>query len=247
MKLGIMQPYFFPYIGYFELIAKTDYWVVFDVVQYNDRSWMNRNRILHPKAGWQYIQVPVAKTPHGTPIHRIRLKDRAAAQTRLLGQLDHYRKHAPYFRQVIDVVHASFAESSDRLVDLNVAGLASVCAYLGLEFRFSLCSETDLDLEGIEHPGQWALRIAEKLGASEYINPPGGRDLFRQSEWEAASIRLRFTEMPSFSYPCGPYPFIDNLSILDVLMWNRPAEIVAAFGGENDAERKSSRPHSSLC
>lgn len=229
MKLGIMQPYFFPYLGYFELIARTDRWVVFDVVQYNPKSWMNRNRILHPTHGWQYIAVPVAKAPHQTAISEIRIKDRAAALKRLLGQLDHYRKRAPYFRQVNELVQSAFAIGSDRLVDLNVSGLAAVCAYLNIDFRYSLCSRKDFDLRDIEHAGQWALKIARLMGAAEYVNPPGGRDIFRQAEWDEASIRLSFTDMPQFAYDCRPYEFVENLSILDVLMWNDAASVVQAL------------------
>ena len=60
MRLGIMQPYFFPYLGHFSLIAAADEWVVFDVTQYTPSSWMNRNRILHPVRGWKWLTVPLA-------------------------------------------------------------------------------------------------------------------------------------------------------------------------------------------
>jgi hypothetical protein len=229
MRLGIMQPYFFPYIGYFELIAGTDKWIVFDVVQFNQKSWMSRNRILHPEEGWQYISIPVKKSPHGTPIHKIRVKDKDAALTRLHGQLDHYKRHASYFSDVLDVVNSAFSINSDRLVDLNVKALASVCDYLGICFDYSLCSEMDLDLGMIEHPGQWALEICKQMGANEYLNPPGGKDIFRQSEWDAAGITLSFNDMPDFTYRCDPYGFIENLSILDVLMWNDPSIIAKAL------------------
>jgi hypothetical protein len=230
MKLGIMQPYFFPYIGYFELIARTDRWVVFDIVQYNAKSWMSRNRILHPQRGWQYINVPVAKAPHRTAISQIRIKDRAAALQRVIGQLDHYRGQAPYFGRVRDLVQSAFAIGSDRLVDLNVAGMVAVCDYLGIGFRYSLCSQMGLDLSSVEHAGQWALEIARQLKASAYLNPPGGRDLFHPHEWEEAGIRLEFMSMPQYRYVCPPYEFVENLSILDVLMWNDPVKVAQALG-----------------
>jgi len=230
MKLGIMQPYFFPYLGYFELIARTDRWVVFDVVQYNPKSWMNRNRILHPTQGWQYITAPVAKAPHGTAIREIVLSNRDAALERLLGQLDHYRKRAPYFGQVTDLVRAAFSGASNRLVDLNVAALATVCDYLGIAFHHTMCSQGNFDLRNVAHAGQWALTIAKQLGADEYINPPGGREIFIEEEWAAQSIRLTFTQMNNFLYECRPYAFVENLSILDVLMWNDVATVRRALG-----------------
>ena len=59
MKLGIMQPYFFPYLGHFALIAAVDEWIVFDITQYTRKSWVNRNRVLRPDGGWQYVSIPL--------------------------------------------------------------------------------------------------------------------------------------------------------------------------------------------
>jgi hypothetical protein len=226
MRLGIMQPYFFPYLGYFELIAKTDRWVVFDVVQYNPKSWMNRNRILRPDSGWQYINIPVHKNNHGTPIHDIRVMDRAAALARINGQLRHYQRHAPCYPDVIDLIRHGFnTAESDRLVDVNVATLAAVCEYLGLKFDWSLCSKLELDLADIDAPGHWALSICRQLGASGYLNPPGGRELFNPDEWSGCGIKLDILEPARLEYQCRPYRFEPDLSIVDVLMWNPPKTV----------------------
>ena len=152
------------------------------------------------------------------------------ALARILGQLDHYKKHAPHFRRVVELVQAAFnATESDRLLDLNMVSLEATCSYLGIDFNWSPCSEMNLDLGGIEHPGQWALRIASQLGAQEYINPPGGRNLFDHSEWAKAGICLEFNGLPSLRYQCDPYEFIEHLSILDVLMWNEPNRVTATW------------------
>lgn len=226
MKLGIMQPYFFPYLGYFELIAATDRWVVFDVVQYNPKSWMMRNRILHPSESWQYFGLTIDKSPKGTLIRDIQVKDPEASLSRCLGQLEHYRKRAPHYAAVRELIRDGFAQArSRRLVDINIATLIRSCQFLDIDFHWSLCSEMDLNLENIAHAGQWALRIAEQLGASHYLNPPGGREIFQASEWTAASIGLHFTEIPDFQYAVRGYDFIANLSIIDLLMWNTPGEI----------------------
>jgi WbqC-like protein family len=226
MRLGIMQPYFFPYIGYFDLIANTDRWVVFDVVQYNHRSWMNRNRILHPRQSWQYVTVPVRYAPKGTPVTEIRLQTPAESCRRILGQLDHYRRRAPYFREAVALVGEAFARSgNDSLCSLNTAGLSVVCEYLGIPFRWQRCSELGLHLDGVEHPGQWALKISAQMGAATYTNPVGGKQLFVNSEWEEAGIRLEFMDVPDFAYNCAPYVFEPNLSIIDVIMWCSPDSV----------------------
>lgn len=230
MRLGIMQPYFFPHLGYFELICRTDRWIVFDTSQYTRKSWMNRNRILHQTAGWQYIQAPVRHAPLGTAIKDIVLADRDAAQARLEGQLTHYRHHAPYYRDVLEIIEAGFGGTQNPgLVALNVSTLTAVCDYLQLPFHWALASELELDLPPVEHPGQWALHIATRLQADAYLNPPGGKQLFRKEEWQAAGVGLFFTRLSDFSYPCPPYAFEPRLSILDVLMWNSPDQVRAAI------------------
>ena len=223
MRLGIMQPYFFPYLGYFQLISASDKWIVFDVVQYNPKTWMNRNRVLHPTSGWQFINVPVRKSPHGTPIHDISVVDLAATRTRILGQLKHYEKHAPYFTRIVELINKGFINTAtDRLVDLNVSTLSVICEYLGMDFNWSLCSEMDLELDTIDGAGQWALNISAQLGVTDYVNPSGGEGLFNPDDWSKCGIRLHIYETPQCEYACGPYQFEENLSIIDVLMWNDP-------------------------
>jgi hypothetical protein len=221
MKLAIMQPYPFPYIGYFELMAKVDRWVVFDVVQYNRRSWMNRNRILHPANGWQYFSIPVEKRSHGTLISDIRLADKKKAEETLLAQLLHYRCHAPHFAQATDLVRDAFSRANtDFLVDFNVASLVAAAERLEISFAPEYCSRLGINSDHIEHAGQWALQISMRLGANTYLNPPGGREIFRPEEWKTAGVKLSFTKMNDLTYNCAPYVFELNLSILDVLMWN---------------------------
>jgi hypothetical protein len=233
MKLGIMQPYFFPYLGYFDLINRTDRWIVFDVVKYIPKSWMNRNRILHPTDRWQYITVPVDKHHHDGMIKDVLVVDKEAARRRILGQIQHYRAgRAPYFKQVHSLLDESFVSTkSNTLCELNVAGLRCVCEYLGIPFNFSVLSEVDLVLPDIAHPGAWALEISAALGASVYINPPGGRALFREEEFEDRGLDLRFTELLDFRYNTGSYEFVERLSIVDVLMWNSPEAVKLYLDG----------------
>lgn len=230
MKLGIMQPYFFPYLGYYDLIARTDRWVVFDTVKYVPKSWINRNRILHPEQGWQYVTVPVDRHAGDRSIGSVLILDPPGTARRVLGQLQHYRNaRAPYFSPVRALVERAFDEaSSARLSDLNVRSLELVCEYLGIGFDPIVLSQTPLELPPIRRPGDWALEISSALGASEYVNPPNGRTLFSKDAFESRGITLTFTDLVDYRYDCGPYRFVDHLSIIDVLMWN-PSEAVAAY------------------
>lgn len=227
MILGIMQPYFFPYIGYFDLINRTERWVVFDVVRYHAKSWMNRNRILHPSEGWQYISVPVDKHAGDGLIKDVRIVDKEGARKRILGQLEHYKKGgAPYFDAVRELMSRSFLESEGELLrDLNVASLAVTCEYLGMHFAPEYLSEMGLDLSRVEHAGAWAVEIAAALGAKEYVNPPAGREIFQEAEFTARGVALRFTDVADFRYSTGAYDFQERMSVLDVLMWNSPESV----------------------
>lgn len=234
LALGIMQPYFFPYIGYFELIARTNKWIVFDVVQYNTKTWMNRNRILHPTKGWQYISIPVEKSKKGTLIRDIVVQDMKIARIRLLGQLEHYKKTAPYFSNVIDLVNNIFdSVKSIHLVDINTIILEKTCKYIDIPFDWEICSEMNLDFKEVKHPGQWALEISSVLNADCYLNPPGGKDIFIQDEFAEKNIKLEFLDMPDITYDCGKYVFEKNLSIIDVLMWNAPDDLRYFFNLNN--------------
>ncbi len=226
MKLGIMQPYFFPYIGYFDLIYQTDQWIVFDTVQFIRHGWVNRNRILHPNDGWQYILVPIQKHDQKTTIKDIRITQKSGWVDKIFGQLQHYKKKAPYFDIVTDLIDDCLYCPSESLNNLNIKCLEKVCTYLNIPFHYSLFSEMDLNLGPIESPGDWALRISQALGATEYINPPGGNDLFDREKFESLGIRLTIQPPSTFIYSCDGYDFQPNLSIIDIMMWNSRENIL---------------------
>jgi hypothetical protein len=227
MKLGIMQPYFFPYLGHFALIAAVDEWVVFDVTQYTRKSWINRNRVLRPDGGWQYVSVPLANSSIHIKISEARIAKLQEQERYVLGKISHYRRRAPYYVQACDIVRRTFAGlPDDGLVSLNVAGLRTVCQYLGLPFRCRICSQLPIDYPDGLSAGQWAPWICAKLAADDYINPVGGRDLFDPAAFANAGIGLEFLDFASFTYDTQSYNFEKDLSILDVLMWNGPDAIV---------------------
>ncbi len=220
-----MQPYFFPNLGHFALISATDRWIVFDITQYTPKSWMNRNRVLKREGGWSYIKLPVRDSSRSQRIHEVRVGDPAAAGAALLGSLSHYRKRAPFSAEVEAIVRETFAATEDSLVAVNVRALRLVCEYLEIPFHYEICSQMNLQLPESTTPGGWAPRIAEAVGADEYVNPIGGRDLFDESEFTSRGIRLGFLEPPVFEYKTGPYTYEPGLSILDVMMWNDPPTI----------------------
>lgn len=225
MILGIMQPYFFPYLGYFDLINYSDRWIVFDTVDYIRHGWINRNRILHPSEGWQYVIVPTRKHKHNIAIKDVVVNDDQKWRERIAGQIQHYKKRAPYFRPVKELIEDCLSIGETSLSRLNAKILEKVCAYMAIDLRYELFSEMSLDLGEVNGPGDWALRISEALDADEYINPPGGAEIFEPELFDKSGIKLTIRQIPDLEYGCRGYEYIPKLSIIDVLMWNSPEEV----------------------
>lgn len=226
MKLAIMQPYFFPYLGYIDLIRQAEEWIVFDTAQYIRHGWVNRNRVLHPKEGWLYVVVPVQKQPQSTPISEtVIVNDGGRWRRKIIGQLQHYRKHAPFFQETMSLVKKGISSGKTSIAQLDIDCVSLVCEYLGIGFHYRYFCDMDLELGPIDGPGDWALRISEAVGATEYINAPGGADLFDRSKFEDAGIQLTIQKPVDFVYDCHGYDFQPRLSIIDVMMWNSPQSI----------------------
>jgi len=221
-SVGIMQPYLFPYIGYFQLIEATERWVVFDTPQFIRHGWVNRNRILHPNEGSQYIMAPLVKQPRHTPIQEMMLADKPACLDRIRGQLQHYRKHAPHFEEAIALLEATFEGDDAKLSTLIVRGLELCCDWLEIDFNARIFSSMQLELGPVEGPGDWAPKISAALGATSYVNPPGGEDLFDPTQFAELGVDLRILDTTLTPYKQGRRTFEPGLSILDVIMWNSP-------------------------
>ena len=220
-----MPPYFFPYLGYFDLIAHVDIWVVFDTPQYIKGGWVNRNRILSPDNQWRYITVPVKKAPLSTPINQMEISDHTDWRSKIRNALSHYATRAPYFRPVSDLVEDGLEYKTSRLSELNLYALEKVCAYLGISFPYLVLSKSNLHLGEICRTQDWAIRITQALGATVLLNPPGGRSIYVPNEFAEHGIRLIFRDFPPMEYRTEPYRFEPNLSIIDVMMWNSPEQI----------------------
>lgn len=223
MQLGIMQPYFLPYLGYYSLVKHTGKWIVFDTVQFIRHGWIERNRVLKPGEGWQYISVPLQKHTRDTPIKDVKIRDEEW-QARILRQLEHYKK-APYYKDTMNVLHNCFDTSTDSISLLNAHILKCTCNYLGIDFNYEVFSETSMNIEPVTDAGEWALNISKAYGAAAYINPAAGKELFDKEKFKAAGIELKFLDISLKAYPQQHTIFEPGLSIVDVMMFNSVDEI----------------------
>lgn len=226
MKVAIMQPYFFPYIGYFSLIKHTDLFILFDPVQFIRHGWIERNRILKPDNDWQYIQVPLMKHNRETLIKDISINNDRDWSTKILAQIEHYKKSAPFYHQTRKLLEETFNTTFSSIVELNQTALNKTLAYLGIEHNIKVFSEMNLTIAPPQAPDEWALNICKELGSvSEYWNPPGGKSFFEPSKYAKNNIKLYFHTQKIIPYQQKKSTFIPGLSIIDVLMFNSIEDI----------------------
>jgi len=222
MKAAIMQPYFFPYVGYFSLIGCTDVFIVFDEGQYARRSWMNRNRICHPaRCDFSYITLDVKKATHNEKIKNIEAFDIDSTFRRILTQLEvAYRKKAPYYDETMILIERIFNTRESNLSRLNVEGIHKICQHIGLEFNYMFYSDLDLTVGNVSAPDEWAVVICKAMGYDQYVNPIGGLDFYDTNKYIDAGVEIKFVKNNLVVYEQKKKNFIPWLSIIDVLMFN---------------------------
>ena len=226
MRLGIMQPYFFPYLGYFALIEHVDKWIVFDITQYTKKTWINRNRILNLNKDWSYITAPVKKMNRSAKINEVEINNLESLKKSMLNSLKHYEGKAPYYDNVLKIIETIFSRvKSNFLVEINNIALITTCNYLNINYNYLILSRANIEIPEVTYPGGWALEISKLMEADEYLNPINGKDLFLKDEFDKENIKLSFLDKHSFYYKTIPYKFIEDLSIIDVLMWNDPEKV----------------------
>lgn len=225
MRLGIMQPYFFPYLGYISLIKHVDKFILLDDVQFIRHGWIERNRILKPNGGWQYISVPLKKHEQKTCIKDIEINNSLEWKKKILAQLVHYKK-APYYNEIIKMIQDIFGMSYTSITDLDKAVLDKIENYLHIDTPIEVFRDMNLEIEQVRSADEWALNICKAIPtAEEYWNPPGGKEFFDVQKYQKNHINLFFQEINLYEYPQKDNEFEPGLSIIDVMMFNSPEKI----------------------
>lgn len=225
MKLAIMQPYFFPYLGYFSLIQLADEFILFDTPQYIRHGWIERNRILKLDGEPLYIKVALQKHKRETAIKDIVINNDINWKNKITSQLTSYKKKAPYFQQINEIINQIFEKEYTSIVDLNFRILSSICDYLEIKTPIKIWSKMGVDIEEVHAPDEWALNICKALKAEVYFNPIGGMTFFDRNKYKNAGIDLKFMEFIPLSYCQLDNDFVPYLSIIDVLMFNNKERV----------------------
>ncbi|HEV3147205.1 MAG TPA: WbqC family protein [Chthoniobacterales bacterium] len=226
MKLAIMQPYFLPYIGYFQLMAAADRFVVYDDVNFIRRGWINRNRIL--LHGYEHLFViPLRGASQNRRINEIALVTKTTWREKLLSTIRHAYRQAPEFREVFPLVSDIVNFAEEGLAGYLLNSLRMIKSYLAIRTELIPTSAIygNRSLKGHDR----ILDICRQEQASIYLNLSGGKGLYDPELFRANGIALRFLEPTEINYDQFGGPFRGCLSIVDVLMFNSPEKIKSVF------------------
>ena len=226
MKIAIHQPYLFPYIGYFQLINVVDKFVVFDDVQYIKGGWINRNRILLDGKPHLFT-LGIQKGPRNRLINQVSFsKEIEKDKEKLLNKLEYNYKKAPFYKNTLNLV-TEILESSETNISLFITNsLKKVCNYLDIQTPFYISSNLEYDrtLKKVQR----VIDIIVRMKATQYINTIGGIKLYSKKKFASHGIKLSYIKSGNISYPQFNYPFVPDLSIIDVMMFN-PKEKAKEF------------------
>ena len=222
-----MQPYLFPYIGYFQLIGAVDKFVVYDDVDFISRGWINRNNILLHGERHRFT-VPRANAKFHTLICDTLVNDNTHWRRKLLSMIEQSYRKAPQFSTAFPLIHEIISNGPVDIAGLAVRSLTHVSDYIGIKTEIK---ESSVDYNNRHLKGQdRVLDICIQEGATTYINTIGGMELYSKETFREKGIELHFIKSLDVTYRQFKNDFVPSLSIIDVLMFNRQDEIAGMLG-----------------
>lgn len=222
MKLAIMQPYFMPYIGYFQLMNLVDKFVLYDDVAFINRGWVNRNRML--LNGKDYLfTIPLKDASQNKRICDIALADDPKWRAKLQKTIEQAYRKAPFYETVLPLTAKIINFEAANVAAFIRHSLEVLTPYMGIETE--LIPSSTIYENGHLKAQDRILDICRHEKATHYINPIGGMELYQKEDFADAGIRLNFIRSLPITYPQFNHEFVAWLSVLDILMFNEPASI----------------------
>lgn len=216
MKVGIMQPYFLPYIGYFQLIAAVDLFIVYDNIKYTKKGWINRNRMLLNGAD-TIFSLPLKK---GSDF--LNVADRELSpdfnRQKFLNQMRGSYMKAPQFNAVWPLLERIVECEDNNLFRYIYHSILEISKYLDIKTNICLSSEVSIDHD-LKNQNK-VIALCKAVGATNYINTSGGIDLYSKAVFDGAGLQLNFIKALPSEYAQLGNKFVPWLSIIDVLMFN---------------------------
>jgi hypothetical protein len=238
MKLAIMQPYFFPYLGYYQAISAVDKYLLYDNLAYIKGGWVNRNRLLVVNSEPVFIIVPVKDRSSFRKISEVELADQKPWRRKLLNSIFLNYKKASFFEEVYPLVEGVIRSEVKLLTELNARSVIEVSRYLDIQTEIATDISKYFELEeklatdelalaerfpslALRNPEKRVIRVIEICraeGADTFVNAIGGRELYDKEEFARHNIQLFFLQTDEYCYQQTTETFHAHLSIIDVLM-----------------------------
>lgn len=230
MRLAIMQPYFLPYIGYFQLIAAADSFVIYDNIKYTKKGWINRNRFLQNGSDAMF-SLPLKSDSDHLDIRQRELSSDFNPD-KLLNQFKGAYQRAPFFKDTLPLIERIMSHPDLNLFQYLRHSIVETCAHLGIHTPIETSSHIDID-HGLKAQDK-VLALCRAKGAQTYINSIGGLELYSKDAFQRAGLELKFLKSRAFEYPQFGAPFVPWLSIVDVMMFNPLERIQACISNNYD-------------
>lgn len=228
MKLAIMQPYFLPYIGYFQLIAAVDTFIVYDNVKYTKKGWINRNRMLQNGKDVMF-SLPLKSGSDSLDVYERELAT-DFNRDKLLNQIKGTYRRAPYFEQTFPLIEQIVRHEDTNLFRFLHHSIVKTCEYLDIKTKIKVSSGITIDHD-LKNQAK-VLALCEAVGARMYVNAIGGMELYVKETFLEKGIDLKFVKSKPFEYPQFGDAFVPWLSIIDVMMFN-PFDTIQACISRN--------------
>lgn len=222
MKIAIMQPYFLPYIGYYQLISSVDEFIIYDNIKYTKKGWINRNRFLLNNKD-EIFSLPLKNDSDTLNVVQREIS-KNFDRNKLINKFNNAYKNAPYFKEVMPVVSCIIKYDNNNLFDYIFNSVKKICIYL--EINTKIKKSSDIDIDHNLKAQEKIIAFCKKLEAKTYINPIGGLDIYSSEFFKKNGIDLYFLRSDQlFKYDQYQSHFVPWLSIIDVLMFNSLKDI----------------------
>ena len=217
-----MQPYFLPYVGYLQFMQKCKLFYFFDNVQFIDKGWINRNRILtqNQNKKYNFITIPLNNKKQFSKINELFIKNDLEWKKKILGQISIYRK-ANYYHEVKQIIEYILSINEIKLIDYLFKSYIEIYRFLNLEINFELLTKKINNLpQKMNEPDDWALYACDNLKERDYLNVISGKEIYNLDKFKKKKINLQFFKYKVLEYKQFKNPFVKNLSFIDFLAFN---------------------------
>ena len=215
MRIAVMQPYFFPYIGYFQLIKTVNKFIFYDDVNFIKNGWINRNRILL-NGKPHYITIQLKNASSFSPINNIKFNDN---RNKIKKTIEQVYKKAPYFKSVYPIIEDCFSIQTEKISELAIYSVIHISKFLELNTIFEISSQSYLTTRTLGRTDRLK-EICKINCADQYVNPIGGMDLYDKEDFLKVGVNLNFIKSKTIEYQQFDGVFEPWLSVIDVIMFN---------------------------